>query len=188
MNNQDIQNFNEQDQKEILEIERNENKINETFEKTNHNKEIIKKLEKHLSSDNPTLKYYDNIKYRGSSVIGLNFYAEKYMNRFYSRRKIDEIGNDISTFLQAQGVSGKLSNALLFPFGWKSGMFTEIGENVILADVQRYLEFYEEPKRYDKFQIYLVLKPKNEGGTDAHNDCLYNCLHLYLYDRLRFLF
>ena len=120
----------------------------------------------------------------GSSVIGLNFYAEKYMNRFYSRRKIDEIGNKISTFLQEQGVSGKLSNALLFPFGWKSGMFTEIGENVVLADVDRYLEFYEEPKRYDKFQIYLVLKPKNEGGADAHNDCLYNCLHLYLYDRL----
>ena len=184
MNNQDIQNYNEEDQREILEMEHNDNKINEAFEKTNHNKEILKKLEKHLSTDNPILKYYDNIKYRGSSVIGLNFYAEKYMNRFYSRRKIDEIGNDISTFLQAQGVSGKLSNALLFPFGWKSGMFTEIGENVILADVQRYLEFYEEPKRYDKFQFYLILKPKNEGGNDAHNDCLYNCLHLYLYDRL----
>ena len=103
MSNQDIQNYNEEDQKEILEMEHNENKINETFEKTNHNKEILKKLEKHLSTDNPILKYYDNIKYRGSSVIGLNFYAEKYMNRFYSRRKIDEIGNDISTFLQAQG-------------------------------------------------------------------------------------
>ena len=174
----------EEMERDLAEINRNENRVNETLEKTNHNTEIFKKLEKELANDEPDLKFYDKIKYRGTSVIGLNFNANKYQNRFYSRAKINEIGNKISKFLQDEGVSGKLSNALLFPFGWKSGMFNDVGENVILADVQRYLEFYEEPKRYDKFQFYVMLKPRAEGGNDYNNDCLYNCLHLYLYDRL----
>ena len=171
-------------ERDLEEILRNENKVNETLEKTNYNNEIFKRLEKELSSSEPTIQFYDKIKYRGTSVIGLNFSANKYQNRFYSRTKINEIGNKISKFLQDEGVSGTLSNALLFPFGWRSGMFSDIGEPVVLGDVQRYLEFYEEPKRYDQFQFYLMLKPKAEGGNDYNNDCLYNCLHLYLYDRL----
>ena len=182
-NNNDDKILQEMD-KDLEEFNENENKVNETLDKTNHNKEIFKKLEKHLSPDIPTIKFYDKIKYRGTSVIGVNFQSNKFQNRFYSRTKINELGNKISRFLQEEGVSGKLSNALLFPFGWKSGMFSEIGENVIVADVQRYLEFFEEPKHYDKFQFYVMLKPKAEGGNDRYNDCLYNCLHLHLYDRL----
>ena len=181
-NNDDI--IQQEFERDLEEINRNENKVNETLEKTNHNAEIFKKLEKELSQDEPDIKFYDKIKYRGTSVIGLNFSANKYQNRLYSRTKINEIGNKITKFLQDEGVSGKLSNALLFPFGWKSGMFSDVGENVVLADVQRYLEFYEEPKKYDKFQFYVMLKQKAEGGNDYNNDCLYNCLHLYLYDRL----
>ena len=182
-NNNDDKILQEMD-KDLEELNQNENKVNETLDKTNHSKEIFKKLEKHLSPDIPTIKFYDKIKYRGTSVIGVNFQSNKFQNRFYSRTKINELGNKISRFLQEEGVSGKLSNALLFPFGWKSGMFLEIGENVIVADVQRYLEFFEEPKHYDKFQFYVMLKPKAEGGNDRYNDCLYNCLHLHLYDRL----
>ena len=184
MNKEEIEKLNEEMEKDLEEINRNETKINETLEKTNHNKEIINNLQKHLSKDEPVIKYYDNIKYRGSSIISFKFGENKYTNRFYSRDKIDKIGREMSKFLQDEGLSGNLSNALLFPFGWKSGLMTQIGQDPVLADVQRYLDFYEEPKKYEKFQFYLVVKPKNEGGDDKHNDCLYNCLHLYLYDRL----
>ena len=114
-NNDDI--IQQEFERDLEEINRNENKVNETLEKTNHNAEIFKKLEKQLSQDEPDIKFYDKIKYRGTSVIGLNFSANKYQNRLYSRTKINEIGNKITKFLQDEGVSGKLSNALLFPFG-----------------------------------------------------------------------
>jgi hypothetical protein len=184
MNKEQIDILNAEMEKDLEEINNNETKINKTLEKTNHNKEIINNLQKHLSKDEPVIKYYDDIKYRGSSIISFKFGENKYTNRYYSRDKIDKIGLEISKFLEAEGLSGKLSNALLFPFGWKSGLFTEIGEHPILADVQRYLEFYEEPKKYEKFQFYLVVKPKNVGGNEKNNDCSYNCLHIYLYDRL----
>jgi len=115
-------------------------------------------------------------------VIGINFKAEK--KGQYSRKKIEEIANELSHYLQEEGVRGIMSNALLYPSDWKSGMFTEIGEECILADLKKYLEFYEEPSHYAQFQLYLILKPKAEGGNDKFNDCLYNCLHSYLYNRL----
>jgi hypothetical protein len=67
--------------------------------------DYVKKLEKELSKDEPTIQFYDKIKYRGTSVIGLNFSANKYQNRLYSRTKINEIGNKITKFLQDEGVS-----------------------------------------------------------------------------------
>jgi len=184
MNREQIEKLNEEMQRDLEELNEHETKVKEQLEKTNHDKEIIKNLEKHLSKDEPEIVFYNKIKYRGSSLIGLNFSESKYQNRYYSRRKIDEIGNKISKFLQEEGVQGRLSNSLLFPFGWKSGFFSDIGDDVSLANVERYLEFYEEPKTYKKFQFYLTLKPKAEGGNDYNNDCLYNCLHLYLFDRL----
>ena len=51
--------------KDLEDLNENDNKVNETLDKTNHNKEIFKKLEKHLSPDIPTIKFYDKIKYKG---------------------------------------------------------------------------------------------------------------------------
>ena len=94
-NNNDDKILQEMD-KDLEELNQNENKVNETLDKTNHSKEIFKKLEKHLSPDIPTIKFYDKIKYRGTSVIGVNFQSNKFQNRFYSRTKINELGNKIS--------------------------------------------------------------------------------------------
>ena len=46
-NNDDI--IQQEFERDLEEINRNDNKVNETLEKTNHNAEIFKKLEKHLS-------------------------------------------------------------------------------------------------------------------------------------------
>ena len=171
-------------QKDVKRMLRTEKQIKKSLKENNYSKNILNKIETHFKNDEPVINFYDKIKYRGTSVIGLNFHSDKYRNRFYSRNKINKIGNDLSTFLADNGVHGKLSNALDFPFGWKSGMFNNIGEDVILADVDRYLEFYEEPKYYNHFQFYLILNSRPEGGSDhKFNDCLFDCLHLYLYDR-----
>ena len=55
-NNNDDKILQEMD-KDLEEFNENENKVNETLDKTNHNKEIFKKLEKHLSPDIPTIKF-----------------------------------------------------------------------------------------------------------------------------------
>ena len=180
----DDKKVNEDLEKELDELNKNEGKINKSFESNKYDKKFLAKFEKHLSEDSPNIVFYDKIKCRGNNVIGINFTADKYANKHYSRKKIDNIGNSLSEFLQEEGIQGTISNSLLFPSGWKSGLFTGVGEEVVLADMKKYMEFYEEPKEYKKFQFYLILKPKPEGGNDKYNDCLYNCLHSYLYNRL----
>ena len=180
----DVNKWNADIDKDLEELNKREEKINKTFEVNNYDDKIVGKLEKHLSKESPNIVFYDKLKYRKNNVIGINFKSDKYENKYYSRNKIEKIANDLSEFLHEEGVRGIMSNALLYPSDWKSGLFTEIGEDVILADLKKYLDFYEEPKEYKQFQLYLVLKPKAEGGNDKFNDCLYNCLHLYLYNRL----
>ena len=166
------------------ELNKKEGKINKNFEINKYDDKIVGKLEKLLSKESPNIVFYDKLKYRKNNVIGINFKADKYENKYYSRNKIQKIADDVSEFLHEEGVRGIMSNALLYPADWKSGLFTEIGEECILADLKKYMEFYEEPKEYKQFQLYLVLKAKPEGGNDKFNDCLYNCLHSYLYNRL----
>ena len=161
--------------KELEEMNKNEGKINKSFESNKYDNKFLAKLEKHLSDDSPNIVFYDKIKCRGNNVIGINFTSDKFAKRHYSRKKIDDIGNDLSNFLQEEGIQGTISNSLLFNSGWRSGYFSEIGQEVILADMKKYMEFYEEPKEYKKFQLYLILKPKPEGGNDKfNNDCLYH--------------
>jgi hypothetical protein len=179
----DVNKFNQEFDKDFEELNKREGKINNSFEKNNYDNKFLDKLEKHLKDTPPKhIEFYNKLKYRGNNVIGINFKAEK--KGQYSRKKIEEIANELSHYLQEEGVRGIMSNALLYPSDWKSGLFTEIGEDVILADLKKYLEFYEEPSHYAQFQLYLILKPKAEGGNDKFNDCLYNCLHSYLYNRL----
>ena len=180
----DVNKLNVDFDKDLEELNKREGKINKSFEINKYDDKIVGKLEKLLSKESPNIVFYDKLKYRKNNVIGINFKSDKYENKYYSRNKIEKIANDVSDFLHEEDVRGIMSNALLYPNGWRSGLFTEIGEEPIIADLKKYLEFYEDPKEYKQFQLYLVLKPKAEGGNDKYNDCLYNCLHSYLYNRL----
>ena len=180
----DVNKWNEDFDKDFEELNKREGKINNSFEKNNYDNKFLDKIEKHLKDNPPEhIEFYNKLKYRGNNVIGINFKKNKKVQ--YSRKKIEEIANGLSDYLHEQGVSGIMSNSLRFPSGWRSGYFSEIGQEVILADMKKYMEFYEEPKEYKEFQLYLILKPKPEGGNDKfNNDCLYHCLHSYLYNRL----
>jgi hypothetical protein len=181
-----IEKLDEELEKDLQKANKTDNKIKNHLKKTKYNKSLIGKLEKHLEKDDPEIEFYDKIIYRGNNVIALNFKSKKYGKSKYSRKNIQDIGNDISQFLHEEGVHGNITNAMSYPETWRSGYFTEIGQDVILFDMNIYDETikYEEPKDYKAFQFYLILKDKPEGGNDKFNDCLFNCLHSYLYSRL----
>eukprot|EP01040_Poterioochromonas_malhamensis_P016790 gene16790-19151_t len=68
--------------------------------------------------------------------------------------------------------------------GWRSGYFTNIGDDVRLySHADSGIEM-DEPQNIRSFVFYMVLKPKNAGGNDKFNDCLYNCLRQLIHENL----
>jgi len=73
-----IEKLDEELEKDLQKANKTDNKIKNYLEKTKYNKSLIGKLEKHLEKDDPEIVFYDQIKYRGNNVIGLNFKSKKY--------------------------------------------------------------------------------------------------------------
>lgn len=173
-------------ERDLRELEKNEKKIKKHLKSKNYSKKLLSKITDKLDKYNPQVKLLDNIKYVGHQILRVKINADKFENKFYSRNKIQKIGNDLSKYLQKKGGNGKIMTSIKYPdIGWRSGYFTDIGEDTRLYTYGDSDIVADEPNDYQSFVFYISLAPKREGGLDdGNNDCLFNCLKLVLFDKL----
>lgn len=113
------------------------------------------------------------VKFKGRSVSQLVFESEK-------PRTLEEVRDFVAEWSKAyadKGITGYLSVACLFPFGWKSGQLFEVGDDP---------EIYQGYDNQDvdinattkKIVLYALAfkKPRAAGGDSEFNDCLFNCI------------
>ena len=173
-------------EKDLKEIVVNERRIKKHLKSKNYSKKILNKISKKIDKYDAKIKLLDNIKYIGHKILRIRFDANKFNNNtLYTRQKIQKISNDLSQLLYRKGIAGKLLTSINFPdLGWRSGYFSNIGDNVRLYVPQDSDIVADDPDYFNNFVVYISLAPGNAGGNDKFNDCLYNCLYYYLYDKL----
>jgi hypothetical protein len=173
-------------ERDLKALDENEKQIKKHLKSKNYSKKILDKISKRIEKYDAKMKLLDNIKYVGHKILRIRFDANKYnQNTHYTRKKIQNIGDDLSGYLDRKGVKGKLMTSINFPdLGWRSGYFSDIGDDVKLYSPQDSDIVADDPASFDNFVIYIEMAPKAAGGNDKNNDCLYNCLYYYLYDRL----
>jgi hypothetical protein len=169
-------NFLQQAEQELAQRKKDRKKIRKHLIKQGYSKRILKRVEKVLKPYHPDLKLLKNVKYIGSNILRILIREEKFDNQYFTMRRIKNIGNELTKYLEKKHIDGKLSIAVDYgKLKWRSGYFTDIGENVSLYSPADSNINVEEPKSIPKFVMYLQLT-KKQGGTDKFNDCLYNCL------------
>ena len=115
-----------------------------------------------------------NIFYKKSPVI-----QHAYKKGKYTRKDIQTLAQKYSNDLHQKGFRGKVSVALKYPEGWRSGYFAQTGQPVILyTHHDSDIEYWEEPEHFETFVVYTSKDATARGGVSAfeQNDCLYNCL------------
>ena len=77
--------------------------------------------------------------------------------------RIKKIGNELTEKLNKYNVNGKLMTTVNYgDLGWKSGYFSDIGNEVRIYTPQDSRLEYEIPKSFDSFVFYISLNPKDE--------------------------
>ncbi len=137
--------------------------VKKYFKTQNHSSKLVSKIEKRFQKYEPKIRMLDDkIKYRQNRLIELKF--DNHLK--YKKDKIDSITNELSKYLSDKGVQGEMLNTIFYNgFGWRSGKFGEIGEDIESFDYENiYAEEggQLEQDKYDKFLIYLIVKPKAE--------------------------
>ncbi len=115
------------------------------------------------------------IRYKGHPVL-LKSYKCK-----WGRENIKKFCQSISDALSKGKAHGDMIINLYYDgIGWRSGKITSFGAQVNLFN---FADFYDdeqydyEPKFFTRFDVFLLKKPSNEGGTDnKYNDCLFFAL------------
>eukprot|EP01132_Coremiostelium_polycephalum_P009703 gene9703-11913_t len=98
----------------------------------------------------------------------------------FKREEILSVVQEYSNKLNDKGFNGKVGVSLFYPEGWKGTKFTEVGSDINLYAKQTRdsLANEEDPKRHDRFAIYIQKFGESRGGCDnVHNDCLFDCLN-----------
>ena len=172
-------------EKELLELEKNEKAVKKHLKSKNYSKRLFPKIVKKLDKYNPQVKLLDNIRFKGNKVMRIKISKDKYEHAI-SRNKVQSIGNDLSHYLQKKGANGSIMTSLrMDDIGqWRSGYWADIGDDIRLYQHHDSDVNLEDPKEFKSFVFYVLLKPRNAGGSDKYNDCLYNCLKSMLYNRL----
>lgn len=167
-----------------------ERKIKKHLRKKGYQGRLIDKIYNNLQRESPDIKYINNMSYEGHKFIRIMIKEDKNNNRRYRKENIREISNKFSRYLHTQNIQGKLLVTTKYnKIGWRSGYFTNIGDDVNLytyADSDIRPEGKEDKELMPASVIYMVLTPKNQGGEDENNDCLFNCLKFVLNDYLPF--
>lgn len=116
-----------------------------------------------------------NIKMHGNRVVQMAFKGK------YTRDQIKKIVQEKSNeFKRRNEIQGQIMVSLKYPMGWRSGYFSDFGDNVLLYDHSDSDSTLEEPKHFEEFRIYVMKTGSKKGGCssryDITNDCLYDCL------------
>ena len=97
-----------------------------------------------------------------------------------TKDEILRVSNEISRMFRQQGLRGSIDLSVRKD-KWYYGGQTKFGDNVIFND--KYDEITDN--EYDQFALFFSAFPEPEGGGNSHfNDCLYNCLHTILGEKL----
>ena len=138
---------------------------------------------------NPKIVRIKNLKDGNKDLISIRIDENKFEkeNKSFTVKKIKQISDLLSNFLEENKVSGKQMTALRYgDLGWKSGYLRTFGEDTKLYDPNQLYNMevpYEQPKSIQSFNIYLALGNRAVGGDDdKFNDCLYNCLKYFIFN------
>jgi hypothetical protein len=140
----------------------------------------------------PIIKYLKNARYVGNDIISIRFNENRNLPKkkgIWTIKKIQERCNKYSSILfEARGGTYNINMMVAIKYGkmgWKSGSLTKPGEEVRLYNPNNLYNLevpIEEPKTIESFNIYLLFGPRNVGGNNVNNDCLYDCLKYYIFD------
>lgn len=170
--------------KELLEVLENELNAKLHLKEKGHKTSVFDKITDKFEEYSPQIKYLDNIKYRGNKVLRIRFDEDKFDNKQkYTVKKVQKISNKLSEYLNDKGVSGLILTSMLYgKLGWRSGYFDDIGDDVKLYEPTDSGLEVAQPDNIKSFVSYVIIKPKNEGGDDINNDCLYIVLNKLIYN------
>jgi hypothetical protein len=124
---------------------------------------------------------YLPIKYKGNPALRVHFNKGK----GFTREKIESIASKLNDRLHDKGINGMMQISMQYDTGYRTGHFTNFGENVDLFDPDSYYGIEEtfnayNQSKFKKFSITLIQVPLAEGGDSKNNDCLYECLNVVL--------
>ena len=175
-------------EKDLKDLKKREKKIKKTVFVDNDNK-VLKKLKEHLKPYNAesNMKVLP-IKYKGKNVLQVTIADSRYKSKGYTRNKMQSIGNDLSRLLHNNGVDGYIWSTLKFDSQYRTGQYSNIGNDVNLYLIGEYdgdeMERMHEQKTFKKAIFYIgETKVLKKGGADnKYNDCMYFCLHYALFN------
>ena len=141
-------------------------------------------------------KFKKDVKFSNLPII-VPYKKDKNIVEFHIKRKltkveIEQLGNKISQQFFKDGQTGSMSIAIKYNKGWRSGYFTDFGEEVELYNPDMYdtnhKHYTDHQESFNECVIYLTEAPRinkpTEVGESDHNDCLYNCLYKVLYNNM----
>lgn len=135
-------------------------------------KNKAKRIKKELKKFNSEIRILP-VEYKDEKVIQITIGKKK-----YTRDKIKDVSNKFSQLFKNQGYNGRIMTTLKYDKGYRSGYFTNIGD-----DVNLYQQTDSGPNDidhnqniFDRFDIFIVPYTNKKGGNDIYNDCFYNCL------------
>lgn len=110
--------------------------------------------------------------YRGKEVLEFKCKGK------YTKEEIEQIGNEIS---KIEGLRGnQFAISIKYDFGWRAGKLVPFGDGFSL-NFNAY-EHHEQEYFYE-FDIFLIERPRTDGGDNEFNNCLFNCIQSVLSDK-----
>jgi hypothetical protein len=176
----DIEKLNQDLKNDLKKYELNEKNLKNVMRNAGYkSKKINKYINKIVGVYDPEIRYIKNLKYNGKDIIAIKIVKKMKI------KKIQELGNAISAYLHQKNVNGIMMCSMDYgKMSWRSGYFTDIGENVDLFDPTKYYDNADDviPDFIESFYFFIKLG-QNQGGTDdVYNDCLYNSIKYFIFD------
>lgn len=134
------------------------------------------------STKSSTKKYTDVKRYRGE--LAINYHKNKVIETRvdvsnWSREQIRQFMQEESNRLKKKGFKGALATAINYDEGggWKAGYWSQAGDPIKLwsPDDSGNYEGTDQTT-FSTFSYYAIPQMPVFGGSDEHNDCLYNVL------------
>ena len=148
--------------------------------KDEDNKNNYIKLIKQLEKKKLNIEFFNTgARYKNKDVLSL------VINNKLNKQQIEKIVNGISRELRQYDNDGLIDVSVRSDKWYFKGQTTFSNRYIIPEDYDGVPDVSDE---YDKTAIYISALPKSKGGTGKTNDCLYNCLHEVLKEKLTKIF
>lgn len=115
-----------------------------------------------------------NTTYKGQKLGRLFFNSTEPL----STDDVKQCVTTLSKQYKDMGIKGQFCVSCLYPFGWRSGEVFTIGEDARVYDPTEWYtgENVEFDETCTRFAVYVLGATKPEGGCNAYNDCLFQCI------------